>query len=97
MRSIFWASAIRVTHVITLFEQERLVLITRLRGSLRRRGAKVSFKPVYVIEENVRNYKRPTTGTGRQKLFTEVKRQVGGFLVIQQIALHQAMRTGCVK
>lgn len=91
------ASAISVNHVITLLEQERLGLITQLWGSLRWRGAKLSFKPVYVTEENVRNDKRPATGTGRQKLFTEIKRQVGGILTILHIALHQAAGAGCMK
>ncbi len=57
----------------------------------------MSFKPVYAAEENVRNDKRTATGTGRQKLFTEVKRQVGGILAIPRIARRQATGTGCVK
>lgn len=57
----------------------------------------MSFEPVYVTEENARNDKRPATGTGRQKPFTEVKRQVGGFLAIPRIAVHRATGTGCVK
>lgn len=72
-------------------------LITRLWGSLRWRGAKVSSKSVYVTEENVRNDRRPATGTRWQKLFTEVKRQVGVILVILCIAVCQVTGTGCAK
>lgn len=82
------ASAVCVNHVITLFEQERLGLITCLWGSSRCRDAEVSFNPVYVTEENVGNDKRPVT---------EVKRQVGRILAIPHIAPHQTTGTGCVK
>lgn len=72
-------------------------LITRLWGSLRWRGAKVSSKSVYVTEENVRNDRRPATGTRWQKLFTDVKRQVGGILVILCIAVRQVTKHGLCK
>lgn len=58
--------------------------VKRRRGELR--------ACVCVAEENVRNDKRPATGTGRQKLFTEVKRQVGGILAIPRIALPSGHR-----
>lgn len=91
--SICRASAICVNHVITLLEQERLGLITHLRGSLRWRGAKVSFIPVYLTEENVRNDKRPATG--QQKLFVRGRlEEPSPFFTLLS---HQATGTSCVK